>query len=203
MIVVGLTGSIGMGKSTTADMFRAQGIPVHDSDRTVHELYSGEAVAPIEEAFPGVTVDGIVDRTRLGARVLGNPQELKKLESIVHPLVRAREAEFLSSQSSGGAGIVVVDIPLLLETRDPASFDLIVVVSASPDVQKVRVMARPGMTEEKFAAILAKQMPDSKKRARAHAVIDPGSGFESATNQVRALLQSLSAVSEASERPDA
>ena len=203
MLVVGLTGSIGMGKSTTADMFRAQGIPVHDSDRTVHELYSGEAVAPIEEAFPGVTVDGIVDRTRLGARVLGNPQELKKLESIVHPLVRAREAEFLSSQSSGGAGIVVVDIPLLLETRDPASFDLIVVVSASPDVQKVRVMARPGMTEEKFAAILAKQMPDSQKRARAHAVIDTGSGFESATNQVRALLQSLSAVSEASERPDA
>ncbi|WP_442756814.1 dephospho-CoA kinase [Methylocystis sp. JAN1] len=191
MIRIGLTGSIGMGKSTTAEMFREAGVPVLDSDRIVHDLYRGAAVAPIEAAFPGVTADGAVDRARLAERVLGNPQALEKLEDIVHPLVWAARDAFLKEQEEKGARIVVYDVPLLFETGADKTVDAIVVVSAPEDVQKARVLARPGMTEEKFAAILAKQVPDAEKRARANFVVHTEKGLEEARKEVQAILEDL------------
>ncbi|MGJ0508044.1 MAG: dephospho-CoA kinase [Methylocystis sp.] len=191
MIKIGLTGSIGMGKSTTAQMFRDAGIAVLDSDRIVHDLYRGAAAAPIEAAFPGVVVDGVVDRARLAQRVLGDAGALKRLEAIVHPLVWAARDEFLKTQEAEGAKIVVYDVPLLFETGAETSVDVIVVVSAPEDVQKARVLARPGMTEEKFAAILQKQVPDSEKRARADFVVHTGAGLEAARADVAAILRSL------------
>jgi dephospho-CoA kinase len=193
MIRVGLTGSIGMGKSTTAQMFREAGAPVLDSDRIVHDLYRGAAVAPIEAAFPGVTVDGAIDRGKLAERALGDPAALKKLEEIVHPLVWAARDAFLKDEAQKGTRIVVYDVPLLFETGAEKSVDVIVVVSAPEDVQKTRVLARPGMTEEKLAAILAKQVPDSEKRARADFVVDTGGGMETARSQVRDILRQLDA----------
>ena len=166
MIILGLTGSVGMGKSATAQFFRDEGVPVHDADAAVHRLYEGDAVAPVEAAFPGTTQNGKVDRTKLANRVLGDPAALLRLEQIVHPLVRKEEERFLADAKKSGATIVVLDIPLLLETGAEKRCDAIVVVSAPPDVQRARVMARPGMTAEKFEAILAKQMPDVEKRAR-------------------------------------
>lgn len=192
MIRIGLTGSIGMGKSTTAQMFRDAGVPVLDSDAIVHDLYRGAAVSPIEKAFPGVVVDGAVDRARLAARVLGDPEALRRLEAIVHPLVWAARDGFLKAQEAAGAKMVVYDVPLLFETGAENSVDAIVVVSAPEDVQKARVLARPGMTEEKFAAILAKQVPDAEKRARADFVVDTGKGMDAARDQVTAILRSLS-----------
>lgn len=191
MIKIGLTGSIGMGKSTTAQMFREAGVPVLDSDQVVHDLYKGEAVAPIEAAFPGVVSGGAVDRGRLAERVLADAQALKRLEDIVHPLVWAARDRFLADHEAKGEKIVVYDVPLLFETGAEKSVDRIVVVSAPEDVQKARVLAREGMTAEKFAAILAKQVPDEEKRARADFIVRTDGGLENARAQVRAILQAL------------
>jgi dephospho-CoA kinase len=191
MFVLGLTGSIGMGKSTTSGVFRGLGIPVHDADATVHRLYAGAAVGPIGAAFPGVVVDGQVDRTRLGAVVLKDGVAMKRLEAIVHPLVGAAERAFCDRMRAGGHALAVLDIPLLLETGAERRVDAVAVVSASADVQRQRVLGRPGMTEEKLAAILARQMPDADKRARAHFVIESGYGLEAARRQVAAIIRAL------------
>jgi dephospho-CoA kinase len=194
MLILGLTGSIGMGKSATANMFREAGVPVHDSDRAVHQLYEGEAVPAIEAAFPGVTVDGKVDREKLSAQVLGKPDAFKRLEAIVHPLVRQVSVRFLDEARARGARVVVLDIPLLFETRGEGRVDAVVVVSAPANVQRERVLGRPGMTEEKFAAILAKQVPDAEKRRRAHFLVDTSRSFDSARAQVRGILRSAAAI---------
>jgi len=191
MIILGLTGSIGMGKSTTAEMFRETGVPVHDADGTVHALYSGAATPLIEAAFPGTTHKGTVDRQALSARVFGAPDQMKKLEAIIHPLVSAERDEFLARQRALGAKIAVLDIPLLFETGADRIVDQIVVVSAPESVQKQRVLARPHMDEARFAAILSKQLPDREKRARAHYVIETGAGLDIARAQVHALLNHL------------
>jgi dephospho-CoA kinase len=192
MFILGLTGSVGMGKSATAAMFAAEGVPVHDADAAVHRLYSGAAAAAIEAAFPGTTVDGTVDRTKLGLRVLGDPAAMLRLEVIVHPLVRREEERFLAEAEKNGATIAVLDIPLLYETGGEKRCDAVVVVSAPEDVQRERVLARPGMTAEKFASILAKQMPDVEKRARADFIVDSGHGFDAARAQVRDILAQVS-----------
>lgn len=191
MIVVGLTGSIGMGKSTTAAMFRDAGVPVHDSDETVHRLYRGAAVEPVGAAFPGVVRDGEIDRQALAAQVLGDRARLSLLESIVHPLVRAESDRFLATHRAAGTPMVVLDIPLLFETHAERRVDRIVVVSAPAEVQSKRVLARPGMTEEKFAAILAKQVPDAEKRLRADYVIDTGRGLDAARAQVADVIAAI------------
>jgi dephospho-CoA kinase len=191
MMVLGLTGSIGMGKSTTSAFFREAGIPVHDADAVVHRLYASKAVPLIEEAFPGVTVDGVVDRTKLGAAVLGNTKAMGKLEAIVHPLVGQAERDFRESCQKAGHALVVLDIPLLFETGGESRVDVIAVVSADAEIQRARVLARPGMTPEKFEAILARQMPDAEKRRRAHVVIDTSRDFASARRQVQALIRAF------------
>ncbi len=188
MIVLGLTGSIGMGKTTTARLFAEEGVPVHDADAAVHRLYDGEAGGLIEREFPGTTVAGRVDRTRLAGRVVGDPQALKRLEAIVHPLVRKSENAFLEDARRRGAPVVVLDIPLLFETGGDARVDAVVVVTAPAEVQRERVLARPGMTAEKFEALLAKQMPDAEKRRRADFIVDSGHGLEPARAQVRDIL---------------
>jgi dephospho-CoA kinase len=192
MIVLGLTGSIGMGKSTTAKMFMDEGVPVHDSDEAVHRLYAGAAAPLIEARFPGTVVDGAVDRERLSRAVLGNRQALRDLEAIVHPLVRADAAAFLARHRAAGAPLVVLDIPLLFETGGRDRVDQIVVVTAPAAVQRERVLARPGMTEEKFTAILARQVPDAQKRAEADHVIDTGEGMAAVRRKVKALVAALS-----------
>jgi dephospho-CoA kinase len=191
MIVLGLTGSIGMGKSTTAAMFRDLGVPVHDSDEAVHRLYSGKAAALIEARFPGTLVDGVVDRERLAARVLGDRDALRDLEAIVHPLVRADADAFLHRSRAAGAPVAVLDIPLLFETGGRERVDRVVVVTAPAEIQHERVMARPGMTEERFARILERQVPDAQKREMADYVIDTGKGMEAARSAVADLLRSL------------
>ena len=193
MVVIGLTGSIGMGKSTTASLFRAAGVPVFDADGAVHALYAGDAAAAVEAAFPGVVQDGAVDRGLLRERVLGDPAALDRLEAIVHPLVRQQRQAFLDTARHAGAPVVVLDIPLLFETGGDPATDLVVVVSAPQDVQKARVLARPGMTEAAFSAILAKQVPDADKRRRADVVIDTGAGIAAAREQVEALLGRIAA----------
>ncbi|MEC5292528.1 dephospho-CoA kinase [Aurantimonas sp. C2-6-R+9] len=193
MIVLGLTGSIGMGKSTAAAMFADEGVPVHDADAAVHRLYAGRAAPLIEAEFPGTVIDGIVDRQLLGAEVLNDPDALKRLEAIVHPLVRAEEQAFLADAQKSGAPLALLDIPLLYETGAEARCDKIVVVSAPAAIQRERVLARPGMSEEKFAAILAKQVPDAEKRARADFVIDTGGGFDATRAAVKALVAELGA----------
>lgn len=193
MIVVGLTGSIGMGKSTVAQMFAEEGAPAFDSDKAVHALYApgGAAVGPVEAAFRGVTRDGAIDRAALSAHVVGNAEAIQRLERIVHPLVRQAQSRFLTEQRAAGAQVAVLDIPLLFESSGSQAVDKIVVVSAPADVQRARVLARPGMTEEKFARLLARQMPDAEKRARADFVIDTGGSLESTRAQVRAVLDAL------------
>ena len=195
MITVGLTGSIGMGKSTTAAMFAAEGVPVYDADAEVHALYAkgGAAVEPLEAAFPGVVVDGAVDRALLSQHVVGKPDALKRLEAIVHPLVGESRVGFFQKAVADKADIVILDIPLLFETGGEKRMDAVVVVSAPADLQRQRVMARPGMDEAKLDAILARQMADAEKRARAHFVIDTGAGLDSARAQVRAVLTRLRA----------
>ena len=195
MIRVGLTGSIGMGKSTTTAMFSEAGCPVYDADAQVHRLYSpgGAAVAPVEAAFPGVSVDGAIDRARLSNRVLGDPEALKRLNAIVWPLVGAARADFIRQAQSAGAALAIFDIPLLYETGGEASVDVVVVVSAPADVQRQRVLARPGMTEPKFAAILAAQTPDAEKRARADFVVDTGAGLDAARARVAQIIAALRA----------
>lgn len=191
MLVLGLTGSIGMGKTATAAAFAAEGVPVHDADRAVHRLYAGEAVAEIEAAFPGTTRDGAVDRARLGARVLNDPNALARLEALVHPRVRAVEGRFIDDARAAGAPCALLDVPLLLETGMEKRVDAVVVVSAAAAIQRARVLARPGMSEDKFAAIAAKQMPDADKRRRAHFIVDTGRGFDSARAQVRGILRAV------------
>ena len=191
MLILALTGSIGMGKSTTAQMFRARGIPIHDSDAAVHEIYSGRDAAAIAARFPGTVRDGRVDRVLLGGKVLNDPAALRDLEAIVHPLVAARRDAFLVRARESGKSCVLLDIPLLFETGGESQARLIVVVSAAFAVQKQRVLARSGMTEERFQQILRRQLPDGDKRARAHAVIATGRGMEAADRQVGDLLRAL------------
>jgi dephospho-CoA kinase len=202
MFILGLTGSLGMGKSTTARFFAEEGAPVHDADAVVHQLYEGEAVAAIEAAFPGTTVDGKVDRTKLAARVLNDAAALERLEAIVHPLVNAAERRLLAEAEARGAKVVVLDIPLLFETGGDRRVDAVVVVSAPAELQRDRVLARPGMTSEKLEAILAKQMPDTEKRRRADFIVDTSQGLEAARAQVRAILAAVATMPKRIGSPD-
>jgi len=189
--IICLTGSLGMGKSRTASFFAEAGVPVHDSDAAVHALYEGEAVPLIEQAFPGVTADGKVDRTKLAARVLGDAAALARLEAIVHPLVNAARDRFLARARASGANVVVLDVPLLFETGAERGCDAVVVVSAPADIQRRRAFDRPGMTDEKFAALLGKQMPDAEKRRRADFIVDSSQSFDHTRAQVRDILQAV------------
>ena len=191
MLLLGLTGSIGTGKSTTAKMFAAQGIPVNDADQVVHELYAGEAVPLIEAAFPGTTADGKVDRALLARQLIDNPEGFKRLEAIVHPLVRQKEVAFLEQERAKGTPAVLLDIPLLYETGGEKRLDKVIVVTCSPETQAERVLARPGMTEEKFKSILARQVPDAEKRQRADFIVDTEHGMDAARVQVRDILTKL------------
>lgn len=191
MIVIGLTGSIGMGKTTTAKLFAGEGVPVLDSDEVVHGLYRAEAVPLLEAAFPGTTVSGVVDRQKLGEVLRENPANFGKLEEIVHPLVRKRQEAFLAAARKEDRQFALLDIPLLFETGAESRVDKVVVVSCAPEIQRERVLSRPGMTEEKFEMILARQMPDVEKRRRADFIVDSGNGVEAARDQVREILQRL------------
>ncbi|OHV80794.1 dephospho-CoA kinase [Rhizobium sp. LCM 4573] len=191
MIIIGLTGSIGMGKSTTAKMFAEAGIPVNDADAVVHDLYRGEAVRPVGDAFPGVVKEGVVDRQELSRRLAGDPAALRRLESIVHPLVRKREAEFLARHRALNSDMVLLDIPLLFEAGGEARVDVIVVVTCDPQIQRERVLARPNMTEEKLDMILSRQMPDAEKRKRADFLVDTGHGMEAARARVEEIITTL------------
>ncbi|UIJ45717.1 dephospho-CoA kinase [Sphingomonas cannabina] len=191
MIKLGLTGSIGMGKSTVAAMFADEGVPVFDADAVVHQLQGpgGRILPAIEAHFPGTTGPAGVDRPALGAAVFGRPDEMRALEAIVHPAVREERAAFLNAHAD--APLVVLDIPLLFETQGEAQVDKVAVVSAPPEVQRERVLARPGMTEDRFAAILAKQMPDAEKRARADFVIPTGGPQDETRAVVRCVIACL------------
>jgi dephospho-CoA kinase len=191
MFILGLTGSLGMGKSTTAGFFAEAGVPVHDADAVVHRLYEGEAAPAIEAAFPGTTVAGKVDRGRLSARVIDNPEALRKLEAIVHPLVSAAKERFLRDAQARGARVAVLNIPLLFETGGDQRVDAVVVVSAPVDVQRQRALERPGMTVDKLDGLLARQMADSEKRQRADFVVDTSQGFDAARAQVQAILRAV------------
>jgi dephospho-CoA kinase len=191
--VIGLTGSIAMGKSQTAGLFAAEGVPVHDADASIHKLYGkgGAAVTKIAEAFPGSVHDGAVDRAALSAQVAADPAALKKLETLVHPLVAAERDAFLDAAAARGEAIVVLDIPLLFETGAEAGLDALVVVSAAAETQRQRALSRPGMTAEKFETLLARQMPDVDKRARAHFLVVTDKGLEHAREQVRVILAAI------------
>ncbi|HUE10442.1 MAG TPA: dephospho-CoA kinase [Steroidobacteraceae bacterium] len=189
--VLCLTGSLGMGKSATAKLFAEAGVPVHDSDAVVHALYEGEAVAAIEQAFPGTTAGGKVDRTKLSAMVVGDKAALARLEAIVHPLVGAARDKFLGEAKARGSAVVVLDIPLLFEIGGECGCDAVVVVSAPAEMQRARALARPGMTEAKFAGLLAKQVPDAEKRGRADFIVDTSQGFDHARAQVRDILRAV------------
>jgi len=190
MIILGLTGSIGMGKSATATLFRDEGVPVYDADAAVHQLYQkgGDAVDPVEAAFPGVKVDGAIDRTLLRERVLNDAGAMKTLESIVHPLAGLAQQKFREAAKASGAAFAVLDIPLLYETGGAGYCDFVLVVSAPPAVQRERVLSRPGMTEAAFEAILARQVPDAEKRAKADFILSTAHGFEFARDHVRAII---------------
>ncbi len=188
MIILGLTGSIGMGKSTTAKLFADAGVPVYDADATVHHIYQGEAVPAIEAAFPGTTSEGKVDRNKLSAQVLHNPDAIKRLEQIVHPMLRAYHQKFLKDAEASGAPVAVVDVPLLFETGGESRVDAVVVVTTTPEIQRQRVLTREGMTEERFNAILARQLPDGEKRRRANFVVDTSYGLEPVRAQIRHIL---------------
>ena len=191
MIVLGLTGSIGTGKSTTAAMFRDLDVPVHDADATVHDLYRNEAVAPVAAHFPEALSDGAIDRKVLSAVLARSPERFGELEAIIHPLVRAREAAFIDAERRKASPLVVLDIPLLYETGGQTRVDKVVVVTCDPTVQRERVLSRPGMTEEKLALILSRQMPDTEKRQRADFLIDTGNGLEAARKQVEEITAKL------------
>ncbi|TAK46770.1 MAG: dephospho-CoA kinase [Xanthobacteraceae bacterium] len=186
--ILGLTGSIGMGKSTTAKLFAEAGVPVYDADAAVHALYEAEAVAPLEAAFAGVGTDGRIDRQKLAARVLGDAEAMARLEAIVHPLVRARQQAFLAAVARAGAPVVVLDIPLLFETGGDKTVDAVVVVSAPPDMQRARILEREAMTADKLDAILARQLPDAEKRARADFVVDTSNGLEPVRARIAEIL---------------
>ena len=189
--VLCLTGSLGMGKSTAAKFFAEAGVPVHDSDAAVHALYASEAVPLVERAFPGSTTDGKIDRGKLAAMVINDADALRRLEAIVHPLVGASRRKFLDDAQARGAPVVVFDIPLLFETAAQDGCDAVVVVSAPPDLQRQRALDRPGMTEEKFRALLAKQMPDAEKCRRADFIVDSSQGLDHARAQIRDILQRI------------
>ena len=189
--VLCLTGSLGMGKSTAAKFFAEAGVPVHDSDATVHALYENEAVAAIEAAFPGTTSGGKVDRNKLAAKVIDDKAALTRLEAIVHPLVATAREKFLADAQARGVPVVVLDIPLLFEIGGSSSCDAVVVVSAPAEIQRARAFARPGMTEDKFAALLAKQVPDAEKRARADFIVDSSQGLDHARAQVHDILKAI------------
>jgi dephospho-CoA kinase len=189
MVVIGLTGSLGMGKTTTLRFFAEAGVPVFDADETVHRLYTGEAAGAIEAAFPGTAGEHGVDRIKLTQAVVGDAAALARLEAIVHPLVRREEQHFLETACHAGAKVAVLDIPLLFETRADGRVDAVVVVSAPPEMQRARAFERPGMTEEKFRALIAKQMPDQEKRRRADFVVDSSQGKDYARAQVHAILR--------------
>jgi dephospho-CoA kinase len=193
MIVLGLTGSIGMGKSTTAAMFIEEGAPVWDADAAVHALYAegGAAVAPIEAAFPGVAASGHVDRAALSARLVEDPAAFARLEAIVHPMLASARQAFLARARSVGASVAVLDIPLLFETGGFREVDAVVVVTADAEVQRRRVMERPGMSEARLDALLARQAPDAEKRRRADFIIDTGHGLEPARAEVRRILAAV------------
>jgi dephospho-CoA kinase len=191
MLLLGLTGSIGMGKSTTASLFEEAGVPVYDADATVHRIYEGEAVPAIEAAFPGTTVDGKVDRQRLSARVLNDGEAMRRLEGIVHPMLRAHQEAFLARAEQSGAAVAVLDIPLLFETGGESRVDAIAVVTTSPEAQRQRILARPLMTPDKLDAILARQLPDAEKRRRADFVVDTSHGLEPVRRQIRDILDRL------------
>jgi len=188
MIILGLTGSIGMGKSTTAKLFAEAGVPVYDADATVHSLYEGEAVPAIEAAFPGTTANGKVDRGRLSARVVHDPAAMKQLEGIVHPMLGASRQKFLQDAEQSGAPVAVVDIPLLFETGGEKRVDAVVVVTTTPEIQRERILARENMTGEKLDAILARQLPDADKRKRADFVVDTSHGLDPVRAQIRDIL---------------
>ncbi|WP_407177771.1 dephospho-CoA kinase [Bradyrhizobium sp. STM 3562] len=188
MLILGLTGSIGMGKSTTAKLFAEAGVPVYDADATVHKVYEGEAAPAIEAAFPGTTVDGKVDRARLSAKVVHDPAAMKRLEEIVHPMLRSHHQKFLEDAERAGAPVAVVDVPLLFETGGEKRVDAVVVVTTSPEIQRQRILARENMTEEKLGSILARQMPDAEKRRRADFVVDTSHGLDPVRGQIRDIL---------------
>jgi dephospho-CoA kinase len=188
MIVLGLTGSIGMGKSTTAKLFAEAGVPVYDADAAVHQLYEGEAVAAIEAAFPGTTADGKVDRNKLSARVVHDPAAIRQLERIVHPMLGASRQKFLDDAERSGAPVAVVDVPLLFETGGEKRVDAVVVVTTTPEIQRQRILARDNMTSEKLDAILARQLPDAEKRRRADFVVDTSHGLDPVRARIRDIL---------------
>src|ERR1700760_4478965 len=188
MIVLGLTGSIGMGKSTTAKLFAEAGVPVYDADATVHLIYEGEAAPAIEAAFPGTTVDGKVDRTKLSPRVVHDAAAMKRLEQIVHPMLRAYHQKFLDDAEKSGAPVAVVDVPLLYETGGEKRVDAGVVGTTSPEIQRERILSRDNMTSEKLDAILARQLPDAEKRKRADFIVDTSHGLDPVRGQIRDIL---------------
>jgi len=193
MKIIGLTGSIGMGKSTTAAMFREAGIPVYDADAAVHEAYDvgGIAVGPVGEAFPGVVKDGKVDREALRQAVLGKPEQMARLNGIVHPLIGAARSDVFEKARAAGADMIIMDVPLIFETGGQKNMDAVIVVSAPAEMQRDRVLAREGMTPERLEQILSQQMPDAEKRARADYVVDTGQGLEAARTQVQAIIADL------------
>jgi len=191
MRILGLTGSIGMGKSTTAKLFREAGVPVYDADATVHRIYQGEAVPAIEAAFPGTTVDGKVDRARLSAKVVHDPAAIRRLEQIVHPMLRAYHQEFLDEAERSGVPVAVVDVPLLYETGGETRVDAVVVVTTSPENQRERILARGTMTDETLDAILARQVPDAEKRDRADFVVDTSHGLDPVRARISDILREV------------
>ena len=188
MIILGLTGSIGMGKSTTAKLFAEAGVPVYDADANVHRIYEGEAVPSIEAAFPGTTADGKVDRNRLSAKVVHDPAAIRKLEQIVHPMLHASRQKFLHDAEQSGAPVAVVDVPLLFETGGDSRVDAVVVVTTTPEIQRQRVLTRDNMTGERLDAILARQLPDAEKRRRADFVVDTSHGLDPVRVRIRDIL---------------
>lgn len=191
MLILGLTGSIGMGKSTTAKLFVEAGVPVYDADAAVHKIYEGEAAPAIEAAFPGTTVDGKVDRVRLSAQVLHNPAAIKQLEQIVHPMLGASRKKFLDDAERSGAPVAVVDVPLLFETGGEKRVDAVVVVTTTPEAQRERILSRDNMTNEKLDAILARQLPDAEKRKRADFVVDTSHGLDPVRAAIRDILAEI------------
>jgi dephospho-CoA kinase len=191
MLILGLTGSIGMGKSTTAKLFTEAGVPVYDADATVHRIYEGEAAPAIEAAFPGTTVNGKVDRARLSERVMHDPAAIRRLEAIVHPMLRSHHQKFLEEAEKSGAPVAVMDIPLLYETGGETRVDAVVVVTTSPEVQRERILARENMTGEKLDAILARQLPDAEKRMRADFVVDTSHGLDPVRSRIRDILDQV------------
>ncbi len=188
MIILGLTGSIGMGKSTTAKLFQEAGVPVYDADAAVHKIYEGEAALAIETAFPGTTADGKVDRNKLSAKVVHDPAAMKRLEQIVHPMLGASRQKFLHDAEQSGAPVAVVDVPLLFETGGEKRVDAVVVVTTTPEIQRQRILERDNMTGEKLDALLARQLPDAEKRKRADFVVDTSHGLDPVRARIRDIL---------------